>query len=110
MRLLFDQNLSFRLADSLADVYPGSSHVRNLRLDEADDNDIWRYAAENGFIIVSKDSDFHQMSLLYGHPPKMVWLRVGNGPTSTIAELLRIHHSTIQRFDGDTDSSLLTLA
>lgn len=84
MRLLFDQNLSFKLVRLVDDVYPDSIHVRDLQLVEADDLTIWRYAAEHDLVLVSKDSDFHQMSLLYGHPPKTVWLRVGNAPTSII--------------------------
>lgn len=59
MRLLFDQNLSFKLVRLLADVYPDSVHVRDLQLVEADDLTIWRYAAERELAIVSKDSDFH---------------------------------------------------
>lgn len=110
MRLLFDQNLSFDLVRLLADVYPDSVHVRDLQLVEADDLTIWRYAAEHELVIVSKDSDFHQMSLLHGHPPKTVWLRVGNAPTSTIAALLREHHATTRRFHGDPDAALLALA
>ena len=108
--MLFDQNLSFNLVRLLADVYPDSVHVRDLRLVEADDLTIWRYAAEHGLVIVSKDSDFHQMSLLHGHAPKTVWLRVGNAPTSTIAALLREHHATMRRFHGDPDAALLALA
>lgn len=110
MRLLFDQNLSFKLVRLLADVYPDSVHVRDLQLVQADDPTIWRYAAEHELVIVSKDSDFHQMSLLYGHPPKTVWLRVGNAPTSTIAALLRAHHATVRRFHEDPDAALLALA
>ncbi len=110
MRLLFDQNLSFKLVRLLADVYPESVHVRDLRLVEADDLTIWRYAAEHDLVIVSKDSDFHQMSLLYGHPPKTVWLRVGNAPTSTTVALLREHQATMQRFHEDPDAALLALA
>ncbi|MBA2690957.1 MAG: DUF5615 family PIN-like protein [Rubrobacter sp.] len=110
MRLLFDQNLSFKLVRLLADAYPGSMHVRDLGFLEADDTAIWRYAAEHEFVIVSKDSDFHQMSLLHGHPPKIAWLRVGNAPTSTVAELLRRHRATMRRFHEDPDAAFLALA
>ena len=110
MRLLFDQNLSFKLARLLADEYPESVHVRDLRLVEADDLTIWRYAAEHDLVIVSKDSDFHQMSLLYGHPPKTVWLRVGNAPTSTTVAPLREHRATLRRFHEDSDAAFLALA
>lgn len=61
-------------------------------------------------VIVSKDSDFHQMSLLYGHPPKTVWLRVGNAPTSTTATLLRDHHATMRHFHEDPNAALLALS
>src|SRR5438034_7822266 len=70
MRLLFDQNLSPGLPRLLADVYPGSVHVREVALRDSGDSEIWDYAKLNGFIIVSKDSDFQQRSLLYGFPPK----------------------------------------
>jgi predicted nuclease of predicted toxin-antitoxin system len=110
LRLLFDQNLSFKLTRLLADVYPDSVHVRELGLVEADDLTIWRYAAEHGLVIVSKDSDFHGLSLLHGHPPKTVWLRVGNAPTPAIAKLLRVHHATMRRFHEDPDAALLALA
>ena len=68
MRLLFDQNLPFKLVRLLADIYPDSVHARDLDLIEADDLTIWRYAAEHDLVIVSKDSDFHQMSLLHISP------------------------------------------
>lgn len=110
MKLLFDQNLSFKLVRLLDDIYPDSMHVRDLDLLEADDEVIWRYAVEHKLVIVSKDSDFHQMSLLRGHPPKIVWLRVGNAPTSTGAELLRRHRATMRRFHEDPDAAFLALA
>ncbi len=109
MRLLFDQNLSFKLVLLLADVYPDSLHVRDLQLVEADDLTIRRYAAERDLVIVSKDSDFHGLSLLYGHPPKTVWLRVGNTPTQAIASLLRERHATMLRFRDDPNAALLAL-
>ncbi|HZC83422.1 MAG TPA: DUF5615 family PIN-like protein [Rubrobacter sp.] len=90
--MLFDQNLSYELVRLLADVYPGSVRVRDLQLVEANGLTIWRYAAEHELVIVSKDSDFHQMSLLHGHLSKTVWLRVGNAPTSTIVALPEQRH------------------
>jgi predicted nuclease of predicted toxin-antitoxin system len=110
LRLLFDQNLSFKLVRLLADVYPDSMHMHDLQLVEADDLTIWYRAAEHGLTVVSKDSDFHGLSLLYGHPPEAVWLRVGNAPTPAIAALLREHHGTMLRFHNDPDAALLALA
>ena len=76
VRLLFDENLSPALVRDLADVFPASSHVRDLQLQAAPDELIWRRAATDGFIIVTKDDDFRQRRFLYGFPPKMIWSRV----------------------------------
>ncbi len=62
MKLLFDQNLSYRLVQSLQEEYPDSSHVREVGLQEASDAVVWQYAAQQGFAIVTKDADFHQRS------------------------------------------------
>lgn len=78
MKLLFDQNLSHRLIRAVADVYPDCEHVRNVGLKNAPDTEVWNYAKSNGFTIVSKDSDFHQRSLLLGYPPKVIWVKLGN--------------------------------
>ncbi len=109
MKLLFDQNLSPRLPHTLADIYAGSVHVRTVGLRDADDSVIWEYAKQHGFAIVSKDSDFQQRSLLYGHPPKFIWLRVGNCPVSTIEDLLRRHSVAAHTFNLDAAKSHLML-
>ncbi len=76
---------------------------------DATDTEIWNYAKQNDFTIVSKDSDFQQRSLLYGHPPKFVWLRVGNCPVKTVEELLRKHSVSIHTFNLDETKSHLLL-
>ena len=78
MRLLFDQNLSPRLKNTLRRVYPNSLHVRDVGLEAADDMTIWQYAGDHGLTIVSKDSDFRQLSFTLGLPPRVVWIRRGN--------------------------------
>jgi predicted nuclease of predicted toxin-antitoxin system len=109
MKFLYDQNLSNKLVHDLEDLYPESLHVRDIGMRESDDSDIWGYAAQHGYIIVSKDSDFHQRSFLHGHPPKVIWLRVGNCSTRTILFLLRTHHDAILRFEQSETASFLTL-
>ncbi len=101
MKLLFDQNLSPRLPRLLADLFKGSVHVREVSLREASDSRIWEYAKLHEFTIVSKDSDFQQRSLLYGSPPKFVWLRVGNCSVKIIKDLLREHAPAIHLFGRD---------
>ena len=109
MRLLFDHNLSFRLITFLADVYPEATHVALVGLERAPDEDVWEYARDKNYLIVTKDSDFNDLSVLRGFPPKVVWLRVGNCPTSRIILLLRQHHAAIVNFAEDVDSGILTL-
>ncbi len=109
MKLLFDQNLSPRLPRLLCDIYVDSVHVRAVGLRDADDALIWAYAKQHDLTIVSKDSDFQQRSLLYGSPPKFIWLRVGNCPVKTIEDLLRKHSVAIHTFGLDHTKSHLML-
>ena len=108
-KLLFDQNLSWRLPQKLADLYPDSRHVREFGMKESDDVDIWEYAKVDGYVIVTKDLDFQQRSLLFGHPPKVVRLRVGNCTAQAIEDLLRRYSVVIQTFEKDERKSYLAL-
>ena len=101
MKLLLDQNISRKLVKELEDLFQGSSHVYLLGLHKASDEKIWNYARENGFTIVTQDSDFNERSLIYGYPPKVIWLRTGNVSTANIKLLLRKHHKDILLFDKD---------
>lgn len=109
MKLLFDQNLPPQLVRRLDDLYPNSTHVREIGLRDAKDTEIWNYAQQNGFVIVSKDSDFQQRSLLYGHPPKVIWIRLGNSSVKDIADLLRSRSISIHTFALNGVESLLVL-
>lgn len=109
MKLLFDQNLSFRLVAALEDLYPGSSHVRLLGMETADDETIWQYARKNGFVIVSQDSDFNERGLIHGYPPKVIWIRCGNTATDYIQDILRRHHSDLLEFHANRDSACIEL-
>jgi predicted nuclease of predicted toxin-antitoxin system len=110
MKLIFDQNLSSELVRRLTDLFPGSTHVKALGMMQAGDEVIWNFARENEFVVVSKDSDFQQRSLVLGAPPKVVWLRVGNCPTSQIERLLRDNSVELHTFEADREQSLLILS
>jgi len=110
VKLLLDENLSDQIIYRIVDLYPDSEHVKTLALTNTDDALIWEYAKANDFVIVSKDSDFHQRSLLYGHPPKFIYLRIGNSPTSKIVQILRDNFDTIIEFEGSETESILVLA
>ena len=110
MKLLFDENLSYRLVSMLGDEYPGSRHVRDVDLRATDDERIWEYARSAQFVIVSKDTDFRERSYVHGAPPKVVWLSVGNAGTETIAELMRLERARLEHFGRDETTSLLPLS
>ena len=109
MRLLFDQNLSFKLCQTIADLFPDSSHVRSHGLSEAADRALWEFAKANGFAIVTQDVDFAELTGLLGSPPKVIWLRAGNQTTATIAALLRRHARTIESFERDDSTACLEI-
>ena len=110
MKLLFDENLSPRLAVGLSDVFPGSVHVRDVGLSRASDAAIWGYAQDHDFTIVSKDSDFHQVSFLRGPPPKVIWIRRGNCTTTDIETLLRYNRTGILAFGSEAEAAFLALS
>ena len=94
----------------ILDLYPGSAHVKSHNLVHTDDVLIWSFAREHGYTIVSKDADFHQRSLVFGQPPKFIFLRAGNCPTSHITFLLRSNRSLLLAFDSDPHASILLVS
>ena len=89
MKLLLDENLSRRIVPFIQDRYPGSTQVELPGMEQADDRTIRQYAIDNGYVMTTKDADFYEMSLLYGSPPKIIWLKVGNqSKAATIKTLL----------------------
>ncbi|MEZ4513523.1 MAG: DUF5615 family PIN-like protein [Chloroflexota bacterium] len=109
MKLLFDQNLAPRLVHRLSDLFPGSVHVESIGLSNALDTEVWQFARNGDFIIVSKDADFNELSTLWGVPPKVIWVRRGNCPTNTIEALLRDNVEGIKAFARDNLVSTLVL-
>jgi len=108
VKLLFDENLSPRLAESLSDLYQDSAHVHACGLSSADDVKVWEYAKDNGFTIVSKNSDFQERSIVFGAPPKVIWLRATNCTSFEIENLLRTAFPAVKRFiEEDSESCLI---
>ena len=103
MKLLLDQNLSHRLVKSLLDKYPESNQVALLNMGNATDQAIWEYAKDYGFVIVTKDMDFYEFSMLLNGPPLVIWLRCGNQPKSVILERLLTHYDEIEAAFNNPD-------
>jgi predicted nuclease of predicted toxin-antitoxin system len=101
--------LAVRLVGALAELYPGSVHISDVGLLGAADISIWQHAGANGFVLVSKDEDFHRLSVLSGPPPKVIWLRMGNCSTEQIIELLREMRDEIQAFLQHEEAGFLAL-
>jgi predicted nuclease of predicted toxin-antitoxin system len=94
MKLLFDQNISFRITKKLKSYFADCLHVSDCKLSDCEDQKIWEYAKENNCVIVTFDSDFYDISIINGHPPKIIWIRTGNVTTPEIAQLI-IHNQKI---------------
>lgn len=109
MKLLFDENLSHKLVSRLADLYPESIHVRDKGLKTSDDTNVWEYAKTHGYIIVSKDEDFHHLSFVRGAPPKVIGIYLGNCTTKAVEILLRHHQETVTAFTNDSETAFLLL-
>jgi predicted nuclease of predicted toxin-antitoxin system len=109
VRLLFDENLAARLVHVLADVYPESQHVEKALGRGATDDAIWAYARSSGLLLVTKDEDFERLSVWRGAPPRVVWIRTGNGSTSDVADLLRRNRDLIADFLAHEEATFLAL-
>src|ERR1041385_3613489 len=110
MRLLFDENLSERLVDQLADLFPNSLHVRGLGRGGAPHRVFWALAIQHACLLVTGDEDFLHLSTRYGSPPKVVWVAGLNRPTEQVAALLRAQRAGIARLVADDEATFLILA
>lgn len=108
MKLLFDQNISHRIIKLLADEFSGCSQIRQLQLENKTDKEIWTFAGQNNFTVVTFDADFYEFSNLYGHPPK-IWLRFGNNISSGIADVLIEKKQLINDFIKQDEFSCLEM-
>jgi len=110
MKLLFDQNISYRILKKLPDVYSGSSHVKSVGLMNASDIEIWEYAKLHQFIIVTQDSDFNDLFLLKGFPPKILWFQTSNLRTDDLALILKNQQNDIIDFIDNDELGCLELS
>ncbi|MEE1961170.1 DUF5615 family PIN-like protein [Allomuricauda taeanensis] len=110
MKLLFDQNISFRLIKAIASFFPQARSVKDLKLVDSSDIEIWRYAKDNHFTIVTFDSDFFDLNTLYGSPPKIIWLKTGNMTTSSLVQLFDEQQDLIKEFIENKEGDFLMLS
>jgi predicted nuclease of predicted toxin-antitoxin system len=109
MQFLFDENLSFRLAEALRQLFPGSVHITRAGLTRGtSDRTIWEYAYQNGFAIVTADGDFVALANTLGHPPKVILLENCDYPTDVAAHVLSTNAIRISEFERN-DRPILIL-
>ena len=109
MKLLFDQNISFRILRTIESHFPGASQVRLEGLENCTDKEIWEYARDNHFVIVTFDSDFYDFSVIWGAPPKILLIKSFDQTTQSIAKQLIDHKKTIEEFQKDQTIHCLEL-
>jgi len=97
MKLLLDENLSRRIVPFLQTAFPGSTQIALLGLETASDSEIWQYAKDNGYVIVSRDSDFQERSLVAGRPPQVIWLKIPNRSKTVVLNILLEHQAEIEQ-------------
>lgn len=110
MNLRFDKKLSPKLPGLLNTIFTDSEHVRYCGLRGQPDEAVWEYARAAGFTIISKDSEFQQRSLLYGPPPKVIWLRIGNCTRQQLVDLIASHENEIGELDANRLQSVPILS
>ena len=94
MKLLLDENLSRRIVPFIQGLYPNSTQVG---LEQSDDKTIRQYAIDNDFVIVTKDADYYDMTVLYGQPPKIIWLKTSNQSKAATIKTLQDNQQAIEK-------------
>lgn len=106
VKILLDQNISFRVVALLSGLYETIDHVKSLGLTDASDQTIWDYALVNNYTVITFDSDFIDLATLKGTPPKIIWLRFGNSSNLKIANKLLLNADLIRNFITNEDSGI----
>jgi predicted nuclease of predicted toxin-antitoxin system len=109
MKLFIDENISHRIVKLINQHFPDSIHVSSIRKKRFSDLDIWSYAKDNDFTIVTFDADFYEWQLILGVPPKVIWLRLGNTKTEIIVSELIESLYLIRNFISDKEIGLLEI-
>lgn len=103
MKLLFDQNISFRLIKKVKHLFPDAISVREVGLENSTDIEIWEFARTNNYSIVTFDADFYELNILSKQTPKIIWLRIGNTSTDNLVKLFINNFEVIKEFITNND-------
>jgi predicted nuclease of predicted toxin-antitoxin system len=109
VKLLLDENLSRRIVQALEATFPGSTQVALVGLQRASDAEVWQYAKDHEFVIVSKDEDFVAMANLIGQPPRLMKLSLGNCSNEHVWSALSRQHALIESAFADPAVAMVEL-
>lgn len=109
MKLLLDENISYRILKYIDTHFPGSDHVTTIKKGRIKDREIWEYATRHDFVIVTYDEDFYEWQQLLDYPPFIIWLRFGNASTKYIADKLNRHKNDIMKMLSDESKGVLEI-
>ena len=108
-KLLFDNNISHRVLARISDIFPNANHVMLESLDESSDEKVWFFARSNNYTIVTKDSDFNDLAIYKGVPPKIIWIKSGNCKVVEIENILRDNVNAIKEFLDEPNGAILEM-
>lgn len=109
MKLPFDENISYRILKKVKEIFPDSKHTSNISKGLLSDKQIFDYAKAKNLSIVTQDQDFYDLQILYGYPPKIILLRIGNTSTQNILAKLQEKKSELTQFLSNPDFGLIEI-
>ena len=109
MKLLLDQNISYRLVKELESRFPGTQQFKRLGLNNTSDREIWAYARKENYVLIPFDSDFYDFSIAFGHPPKVIWLKFSNQASQNVLNILLSKAEQIEDFNNNNELSCLEI-
>lgn len=110
MKLLLDENLSYRLLTGLQPTFLQSTQVTSVGLSGADDRAVWAYAREHGFVLVSKDDDFLDLSAHLGPPPVVIRLVLGNCSNAQVLQALTTARERLEQLVAGGKTGVIELS
>ena len=95
------QKISYRLTKHISDKFPKAKYLSELGLADSTDMTVWKFERSNSYTIVTFDSDFYDLSMVKGCPPKITWLRIGNATSARIVKVSNEDFELIKAFLTD---------
>ena len=80
-----------------------------MGLKQRPDREIWEFARTNGLKILTADTDFLDLAVSLGHPPKVILLKGCDYGNAFAESLIRSRAILIAEFLKDTDRAVLIL-